>query len=107
LASSLASIGFARGALGLERGEEAAGSAHRADDTVIGQQPLELLARVYAAAIGVMQQRLGAGAAKVPVGSLFSRGVVGWSISAAMTQIDCGLHLPVDRGRLALRRRSD
>ena len=36
-----------------------AGSAHRADDTMIGQQPLELLAAVLAAAIGVMQQRIG------------------------------------------------
>ena len=55
------------GALGLQRREEAlhrcvvphvARSAHRADDAVVGHQPLELFAGVLAAAIGVMQQRI-------------------------------------------------
>ena len=61
-------IGLARRSLGLQRGEEAlhrrivpdvARAAHRADDAVIGHQALELLAGVLAAAIGVMQQRIG------------------------------------------------
>src|SRR3954469_6130368 len=54
--------------LGFERREEAlhgsvvpdiARSAHRADDTVIGHQPLELLTGVLATAVGMMQERIG------------------------------------------------
>ena len=61
-------IGFACRPLGLQRGEEAlrcrivpdiARTAHRTDDAMIGHQALELLASVLAAAIGVMQQRVG------------------------------------------------
>src|SRR3977135_1439299 len=57
-------IDFARGALGLQRREEAlhrgvvphiAGPAHAANDAAVGHQPLELLAGVLAALIGVMQ----------------------------------------------------
>src|SRR5262249_52460080 len=60
-------VRFVTGALGLQRREEAlhrgvvphiARSAHRTDDAAVGQQPLELLARVLAAAIRVMQQRI-------------------------------------------------
>src|SRR4051794_622570 len=58
-------IYFASGPLGLQRREEAlhrrivpdvAGSAHAADDAAVDHQPLELLAGVLAALIGVMQQ---------------------------------------------------
>src|SRR4029077_12637951 len=58
-------VRFVTGALGLQRREEAlhrgvvphiARSAHRTDDAAVGQQPLELLARVLAAAIRVMQR---------------------------------------------------
>src|SRR5215510_4671086 len=51
-------VRFVTGALGLQRREEAlhrgvvphiAGSAHRTGDAAVGQQPLELLARVLAA----------------------------------------------------------
>ena len=58
-------IGFARRALGLERGEEAlhrrvvphvARPAHAADHAMIDQQALELLAGVLAALVGMMQQ---------------------------------------------------
>ena len=38
---------------------DVARAVHRADDAVVGHQPLELLAGVLAAAIGVMQQRIG------------------------------------------------
>jgi len=38
---------------------DVARTAHRTDDTVIGHQLLELLAGVLAAAIGMMQQRIG------------------------------------------------
>jgi hypothetical protein len=52
----------------LQRREEAlhrcivpdvARTAHRTDDAVIGHQLLELLAGVLAAAVGIMQQRIG------------------------------------------------
>ena len=61
-------IRFACRALGLQRREEAfhccvipdvTRTTHRADDAVIGHQLLELLAGVLAAAIRVMQQRIG------------------------------------------------
>jgi hypothetical protein len=61
-------IGFACGALGLQRREEAlhrcivtamTRPAHRAGDAMIGHQPLELLAGVLAATIRVVQQRAG------------------------------------------------
>ena len=54
--------------LGFERGEEAlhrrvvpdvARPAHRADDTVVRHQPLELFAGVLAATVGMMQQGIG------------------------------------------------
>jgi hypothetical protein len=56
---------FPRGSLGLQRREEAlhrrvvpdiAGSAHAANDAAVGHPPLELLAGVLGALIGVMQQ---------------------------------------------------
>src|SRR5580692_11235251 len=34
------------------------GTAHRTVDAIVGHQPLELLARVLAAPVGVMQQRI-------------------------------------------------
>ena len=61
-------VRFARGALCLQRREEAfhccivpaiARPAHRASDALIGHQPLELFAGVLAATIRVMEQRLG------------------------------------------------
>ena len=61
-------IDLTRYTLGLERGKEAlhrrivpdiARAAHGTDDAVIGHQPLELLAGVLAATVGVMQQRIG------------------------------------------------
>jgi len=69
-------IGLARRSFGFQRGEEAlhrrvvpdvARTAHRADDAVIGHQPLELLAGVLAATIGVMQQRVGLPGGRKPL----------------------------------------
>jgi hypothetical protein len=65
---SARAIGFARDPLGFQQGEEAfhrsivsdvAGPAHRAGDAVVGHQPLELLAGILAARVGVMQQCIG------------------------------------------------
>ena len=62
------SVDLAADAFGLKRREEAlhcgvvpdiAGPAHRAVDAIVGHQPLELLAGVLAAAIGVMQKGVG------------------------------------------------
>ena len=61
-------ISLAVDAFGLQRREEAlhrrivpdvARAAHRADDAVVGHQPLELLAGVLAATVRMMQQRVG------------------------------------------------
>src|SRR5262249_39515922 len=71
-------VRFVTGALGLQRREEAlhrgvvphiAGSAHRTNDAAVGHQPLELLARVLAAAIGVMQQCIGLSATPIAITS--------------------------------------
>ncbi len=61
-------VGFTPDPLGLQRGEEAlhrrvvpdvARPAHRACHAVVGHQPLELLARILAALVRVVQQGIG------------------------------------------------
>jgi hypothetical protein len=58
-------VDFSSDPFGLERGEEALdggvvldvpGTAHGADDAIVGHQALERLARILAAAIGMVQQ---------------------------------------------------